>query len=389
MASVEDIVSGMEYQELTAINNRPNYEAINTIRRQYYANALGVESQRGGIHGHLGHIMTPATYLTVTATPYNSPPNPSPLPPRPAAVFPQQWEDTKAAHKRQLDEFKTANNFDKAIKQQIVKAIKDPIFLKPLENHITGFSRLSARAMLQYLFNAYGNITPQQLDVNDKMMKEQWDPSTPIIYLFSKIQDGVDKADAGNAPYTVNQVLAIAFNHVFRTSIMQSACERWTSLPPMNKTWVNFQDMLTAAHETYETLTAQAGEYHGANHVQTQDTEKFYNETAEAFANLAMAATADKDLLSTLTSTNATLTGQLEAKDRIISSLRAQLGNTTGNHGEPPANRPVSAAIKNKRYCWTHGVRVSSNHNIENCIDPGPGHKSDATRDDKKGGKDA
>jgi hypothetical protein len=48
-----------------------------------------------------------------------------------------------------LDEFTTANNFDKAIKQQIVKAIKNPIFLKPLENHITGFSRVSARAMLQ------------------------------------------------------------------------------------------------------------------------------------------------------------------------------------------------------------------------------------------------
>jgi hypothetical protein len=228
--------------------------------------------------------MMPATYLTVMATPYNSPPNPGPLPPRPAAVFPQQWEDTKAAHKRQVVEFTTANNFDKAIKQQIVKAIKDPIFLKPLENHITGFSQVSAGAMLQYLFNAYGNITPQQLDGNDKMMKEQWDPSTPIIYLFSKIQDGVEKSDAGNALYTVNQVLAIAFNHVFRISIMQSACERWTSLPPMNKTWVNFQDMFTTAHETYETLTAQAGGYHGANHVQTQDTEKLYNETAEAFA---------------------------------------------------------------------------------------------------------
>jgi hypothetical protein len=162
-----------------------------------------------------------------------------------------------------------SNNFDKAIKQQIVKAIKDPILLKPIENHITGFSRVTARAMLQYLCNAYGNITPQQLDVNDKMMKEQWDPSTPIIYLFSKIQDGVDKADTCNAPNTINQVLAIAFNHVFRTGIMQSACERWTSLPPMNKTWVNFQDMFTAAHETYETLTAQAGGYHGANNAQT------------------------------------------------------------------------------------------------------------------------
>jgi hypothetical protein len=92
-----------------------------------------------------------------------------------------------------LDEYNTSNNFDKAIKQQIVRAIKDPIFLKPIENHITGFLRVTERTMLQYLFNAYGNITPQQLDVNDKMMKEKSDPSTPIIYLFSKIQDGVDK----------------------------------------------------------------------------------------------------------------------------------------------------------------------------------------------------
>jgi hypothetical protein len=148
--------------------------------------------------------------------------------------------------------------------------------------------------MLHYLFNAYGNIIPLQLDANDTTMKEQWDPSTPIIYLFSKIKDGVDKADAGNPPYTVNQVLVIAFNHVFRTGTMQSAYELWKSLPPMNKTWTKFQDMFTSAHETYESLMAQAGGYHGANHVQAQETEKFCNETVDAFTNLAMVATADK-----------------------------------------------------------------------------------------------
>jgi hypothetical protein len=169
-----------------------------------------------------------------------------------------------------LDEYNTSNNFDKAIKQQIVRAIKDPIFLKHIDNHITGLSWVTARTMLHNLFNAYGNITPQHIDVNYKMMKEQWDPSTPIIYLFSTIQDGVDRADSGNAPYTVNQVLAIAFNHVLRTGTMQSACERWTALAPMNKTWVNFQDMFTSAHNTYDTLTAHSEGYHGANNVQAQ-----------------------------------------------------------------------------------------------------------------------
>jgi hypothetical protein len=114
----------------------------------------------------------------------------------------------------------TSHNLDKAIKQQIIKAVKDPIFLKAIENHITRFLRITAHTMIQYLFKAYGNITPLQLDANATIMKEQWDPSTLVIYLFSRIHDGVDKADAGNAPYTVNHVLAISFNHIFRTVII-------------------------------------------------------------------------------------------------------------------------------------------------------------------------
>jgi hypothetical protein len=150
----------MEYQTLTEIKGRQNYERINTIHRQIYTNTASIDSLRGGAHGHLGQIMTTATYLTVTATPYNNPPNPGPQPPRPLALLPLQWDAMKAAHKRHLDEFNTSNNFDKAIKHQIIKAVQDPIFLKPIENHITGFSRITARTMLHYLFNAYGNITP-------------------------------------------------------------------------------------------------------------------------------------------------------------------------------------------------------------------------------------
>jgi hypothetical protein len=157
------------------------------------------------------------------------------------------------------------------------------------------------------------------------MMKEQWYPSTPIIYLFVKSQEGVDNADAGNVPYTVNQILAVAFNHVFRTGTMQNACERWTSLNPTNKIWAHFQTMFTQAHATYESLTAQAGGCHGANNAYNiapmTQSESFYTDTADAFANLAMAATADKDLLSTLTTTNAALTGILPEKDSMIATL--------------------------------------------------------------------
>jgi hypothetical protein len=182
--SVENTISGMEYPALTTLNGQPTYEAINKIRREINANASDVDSHQGSINGHLVQIMLPATYLTVSATSFITPPNPGPLPPRPCNLFPRQWEDMKLTHQRGLDEYTTSNNLDKAINQQVIKAITDPIFLKPLENHISGYSGVSTRSMIQFLFDAYGNITPLQLDANDKMTKEQWDPSTPIIYLF-------------------------------------------------------------------------------------------------------------------------------------------------------------------------------------------------------------
>jgi hypothetical protein len=168
------------------------------------------------------------------------------------------WEDTKLAYKRGADEYTTLNNMDKVFKQQIINTITDPIFLKPLENHICGYSRVTSRSMVQFLFDAYNNITPLQFDANHKMTKEQWDPSTPIIYMFSNIQDGVYKIGAGNALYNVNQVPAMAFNHVFCTGTTQSAHERWTSMLQMNNMWANFQGMFIQAHETYESITVQS-----------------------------------------------------------------------------------------------------------------------------------
>jgi hypothetical protein len=101
-----------------------------------------------------------------------------------------------------------------------------------------------------------------------------------------------------------------------------------------------------------------------------------------------MAATADKELLINLTNTHSTLTSQLLAKDKLIATLQTQLRNTSNNSTNAPAHRPFTATNKNKRYCWKHGLRVSSNHSSENCRDPGEGHKIEATRDNRMGGKD-
>jgi hypothetical protein len=114
-------------------------------------------------------------------------------------------------------------------------------------------------------------------------------------------------------------------------------------------------------------------------------SEYFFTETADVFANLAMTATADKDLLSTLTTTNAALTCILREKDSMIATLRAQLrGTNTATPSTPAAN---NAAKTN--YCWSHGTRVSKSHTSAACLYPKEGHKNEATRANRMGGKDA
>jgi hypothetical protein len=116
MTTVEYIISGMEYPTLTTINDCPTYESIHKICHQIYANASSVDSHRGGINDHLGQIMSPATYMTVSAAPFTTPPNPGQLPRRPCNLSPHQWEDIKATHQRGLDECTTSNNLDKVIR---------------------------------------------------------------------------------------------------------------------------------------------------------------------------------------------------------------------------------------------------------------------------------
>jgi hypothetical protein len=109
--SVEDIVSGMEYQELTAIKGRPSYENVNTICRQIYANVASVDSLRGGPHGHLGQIMTPTTYLTVTETPYNIPPNPGTLLTRTTAAPPPTMGGCKGSSQTSIGRVHNVQQF--------------------------------------------------------------------------------------------------------------------------------------------------------------------------------------------------------------------------------------------------------------------------------------
>ena len=94
--------TNFEYPVLTKISGQPNYELLKTIKNELKANAASVPSNLGGgSNGHLGLVLTPAEYLTVSATAYNRPIHPGTLviPQGPPAVPQYLRQEMRDDHK--------------------------------------------------------------------------------------------------------------------------------------------------------------------------------------------------------------------------------------------------------------------------------------------------
>ena len=82
--------------------------------------------------------------------------------------------------------------------------------------------------MIQYLYDNYCVITPEEeLEDNDKSMREAYDHTKPIGNLFEQIEESVEYADAGSATYNYKQILSRTYLLVRNTGIYNDTCREW------------------------------------------------------------------------------------------------------------------------------------------------------------------
>ena len=97
------------------------------------------------------------------------------------------------------------------------------MYLRTLAHQITGFTNVSTRQMLVHLYTSYGRLSPADLKENDNRMRTQYDHQQPIETLFDHIEDAVNLAAAGEAPYSNAQIVSIAYNIVFSTGMFANS----------------------------------------------------------------------------------------------------------------------------------------------------------------------
>ena len=364
--SVEDVTNAFP-TAVTTITGEPNSESLKTLKDELKANENIIPTTLGGgTHGYLGLILSPAAYATIAATQFIEPIYPGQHPNVPAGTSAANTSTIVRRHTEDLRQWHEFKNVNTALKNQLLSALDD-IYIRALKDRHVGYMNQSIRAILQHLFDNYGNITPLELEDNDTKMRATWDPNSPFDCLIKQIEDGQDYADNGGQPYTAEQLLRIAYTLVFKTGLYFEDCKTWNTRPA--------NQLASSAAADRELLTKLTTSVAAIN----QHINKLNHQPTQP----PPLVQTDNDTTTTATALSSVTTSLNELQQQL-NDLKKENASLRNNCPRRPRSRR-----DNGNYCWTHGYRVGSKHNSETCQNKAPGHQDRATRNNTMGGNQA
>jgi hypothetical protein len=323
----------LPHEQLTPIPGKPTAAAIRQLKKELYANARSIHSDRGGgLNGHLGLVMPTAAYVLRAGATFDEPNHPGLQPVHAAAATVAQITATNRTYDHALAEFKTYSAIKEKLKQQVLTAV-DPIYYQDLEDDTFGYADVAIPAIVTHLTLTYGTLTASDLENNRDQLTEAWNPDDPIENLWRNIKVTRAVANQGGEAISDGTTIQLTLLALGKTGVHSHAIETWFDKDEADHTWANFQ-LHFNKHEKIRLskLTAQGAGFHGA----------------------AKAS-------STPPPTNA----------------------------QPPAGKPNGSYASNNIplfYCWSHGLSKNVEHTSLTCNYQSEGHCPDATIDNRLGG---
>jgi hypothetical protein len=204
--TVEDAMASFTHPVLPTVQGQPDYQTIHATRKFLQANSRAIDTHLGGgTLEHLSLIISDASYAMIAPT-TNDERTLWVVPPAPGRA-PATTDGTAAqvsAARHLWDEdvqtYRTCTSVQQALNKQII-SVFEPMYLYILNDNMVGYANISARDMLDHLFETYGNITAVDLEINFEHMRRAWDPKQPVECLLKQIQDCADYSEAGVRPH--------------------------------------------------------------------------------------------------------------------------------------------------------------------------------------------
>jgi hypothetical protein len=224
-STVEEVLASLPHLILPTVEGEPYYQTIHATRKFLPANSRAIDTHvGGGTLGHLGLIISDAAYSNIAPNTAKSPtfwvtPNAPGRAPADTDGTAAQLSASRHLWEEDVQTYRTCTSVQQALKKQII-GVFEPMYLEILND-------ISAREMLDHLFETYGNITAVNLEVNFEHMRRPWDPHQRVESLFKQIQDCTDYSEAGGVPIGTSQQINVEYAKIFATGQFMSACRRW------------------------------------------------------------------------------------------------------------------------------------------------------------------
>jgi hypothetical protein len=225
---------------LPEVQGELDYQTIHATIKFLQANSRAIDTHLGGgTLGHLWIIILDAAYAMIATTTADGPTLwvTPPAPGRaPAATDGTAAQISAARHlwEEDVQTYRTCTSVQHTLKKQII-SVFEPMYLYILNDNMVGYANISARYMLDNLFETFGNITAVDLEINFEHMRRAWDPQQPVESLFKQIQDCADYSEAGGVLIGHLQQINVGCTKIFATGHFMSACRRWNKKATVEK----------------------------------------------------------------------------------------------------------------------------------------------------------
>jgi hypothetical protein len=205
-STVEDTMASFPHPVLPTVQGEPDYQTIHATRKFPQSNSRAIDTHLGGgTLGHLGLIISDASYDMIDPTTENEPtlwitPNAPGRAPATTDGAAAQISAARHIWEEDVQTYQICTSVQHTLKKQII-SVFEPIYLDIMNDRMVGYANISERDMLDHLFETYGNITAVNLEINFEHMRRAWDPQQPVETLFKQIQDCADYFEAGGRPH--------------------------------------------------------------------------------------------------------------------------------------------------------------------------------------------
>ena len=244
----------------------------------------------------------------------------------------------KEAERNEVNhEWERFDAYETVFKEKIEEAY-DAQYLEALQDDILELSHLTVREVLHHLEQQCLALPNVEKEAKMAETRLPWDLHDDIATFFTKLDKLETELAELDIEWPTSMKITQAVKQMYESSQFENRDMRdWERKPAADKTWVHCQAYFTTLYNDNKRFGDAAGNKHGfesaANIREQKEKEKangtFTEELCDGLREVAIAATADKEHIQQMTSTNEDLLKIVKTQQEQITQLIKQNGELT------------------------------------------------------------